>query len=241
MLNTGYIKLHRSLLDWEWYHDLNTRILFLHLLLTANYEDKKWMGMVVKRGQRVCSYKGLSQESGLSLQSVRTALNHLKSTGEVTYQAAPQYGLITISNYEKYQGLTDQPTNEQQAANKQLTNDQQQLKKDKEVKKDKKERIPPKSPQGFDAFWEAYPRKQSKAAALKAYQKIKPDGELLGVMLSVIERQKTSDQWRRDNGQYIPHPATWLNGRRWEDEGEGSTTRTNNPFLRMLREEESHG
>ena len=217
MLNTGYIKLYRSLLEWEWYGDINTRLLFLHLLITANYEDKKWMGKVIKRGQRVCSYKGLSEESGISVQSVRTALNHLKSTGEVTYQSGPQYGLVTISNYEKYQGLTDQPTSQQQTTNNQLTNDQQQLKKDKESKKVRN--IPPKSPKGFDEFWKAYPRKQSKTAALKAFEKLKPDSELLGVMLSAIKRQVESDQWKRDGGQYIPHPSTWLNGRRWEDEG----------------------
>lgn len=220
MLNTGYIKLHRSLLEWEWYGDINTRLLFLHLLITANYEDKKWMGKVIKRGQRVCSYKGLSEEIGISVQSVRTALNHLKSTSEVTYQSGPQYGLITISNYEKYQGLTDQPTSQQQATNNQLTSDQQQLKKDKESKKVRN--IPPIPPKGFDEFWKAYPRKQSKTAALKAFEKLKPDGELLGAMLSAIKRQVESDQWKRDGGQYIPHPSTWLNGRRWEDEGGNS-------------------
>ena len=69
----------------------------------------------------------------------------------------------------------------------------------------------------FDAFWKAYPKKVGKGAAEKAFKKIKPSGDLLQRMLSAIETQKQSDQWRRDNGQYIPNPATWLNQTRWED------------------------
>lgn len=70
----------------------------------------------------------------------------------------------------------------------------------------------------FDRFWEAYPRRQGKDAARKAWAKIRPDAALLEIMLSALERQRASDQWRRDGGRFIPLPATWLNGRRWEDE-----------------------
>ena len=49
----GWIKLHRKILDWEWYTDAPVRILFEHLLLTANSEDKKWRGMTIKRGQTI--------------------------------------------------------------------------------------------------------------------------------------------------------------------------------------------
>ena len=84
MLESGYIKLYRSLLTWEWYQDANTLRLFLHLILTANHFERKWRGITVKRGQRVCSYADLSGELGLSLQGVRTAVKHLKSTGELT-------------------------------------------------------------------------------------------------------------------------------------------------------------
>ena len=70
----------------------------------------------------------------------------------------------------------------------------------------------------FDRFWVAYPRHQGKEAARKAWEKLNPDAALLEIMLSALERQRASDQWRRDGGQFIPYPATWLNGRRWEDE-----------------------
>lgn len=78
---------------------------------------------------------------------------------------------------------------------------------------------PPKPPKGpaddrFDQFWQAYPKKVGKAAALKAWEKAKPD---LQAVLKALEWQKQSDQWRKDGGQYIPNPATWLNQGRWDD------------------------
>lgn len=73
-------------------------------------------------------------------------------------------------------------------------------------------------PAGFDEFWSAYPRKVSKPQALKAWRKLSPDTQALQAILAGIERDRRSEQWLRDGGQFIPHPATWLNGRRWEDE-----------------------
>ena len=68
----------------------------------------------------------------------------------------------------------------------------------------------------FDAFWEEYPKKVAKQDALKAWEKI--SAELTPQIMDGLRRWKNSDEWSRDDGRYIPHPATWLNGRRWEDE-----------------------
>ena len=73
-------------------------------------------------------------------------------------------------------------------------------------------------PEGFDSFWSAYPRKQAKPPAVKAFAKLSPDDAMLTTMLSALARQAASEQWRKDGGQFIPYPATWLNARRWEDE-----------------------
>ena len=89
--------------------------------------------------------------------------------------------------------------------------------------KNKAKNTPPKSPKGdgwereFDLFWEAYPRKKGKRDAMRAFAKLRGK-EDLSTLLSALERQKQSQQWTKDNGQYIPYPATWLNGCRWEDE-----------------------
>ena len=107
MLNKegSWIKIYRSLLDWEWYDDINTCRLFIHLLLTANYEDKKWHGMVIKRGQRFCSLSTLAEETGLSIKSIRVALTHLALTGEVAKETTRQGMLLTLVGYAKFQDI----------------------------------------------------------------------------------------------------------------------------------------
>ncbi len=148
MLTGGFIKIHRSLLEWEWYQDINTKTVFIHLLLTANYEDKNWKGNKICRGQKVTSYQNLANELNMSIQNVRTAIKHLISTGEITSNQQAKYSLITIKNYDKFQEVTSNLTDSQQSANKQLTSNQQatnnngrKKKKEKESKKDKNNNI----------------------------------------------------------------------------------------------------
>jgi len=106
MLEHGFVKIYRSLLNWEWYGDINTKTVFLHLLLTANYEPKKWRGEVINPGERVISLQGLSQETKLSIQKVRTAISHLKSTGEITQRKAAGAAILTVKNYARFQETT---------------------------------------------------------------------------------------------------------------------------------------
>ena len=130
---SGFIKLHRQLLDWEWYKDLPVRILFEHCLLRANYKTKNWQGIVIEVGSFVTSYDNLAFETGLTVQQVRTAIKKLKSTGEITTNSTNKFTLITVVNWEEYQvkevyptsNLTRSATNEQQTNNKRITNKQQ--------------------------------------------------------------------------------------------------------------------
>ena len=121
----GFVSLHRKITDWEWYKDTNTKALFLHLLLTANFADTRFMGKKIKRGQIVTSLASLAEETGLSVQNVKTSLKHLISTNEVTNVSTSQYRIITVVKYDEYQTPTDKVTNDQQTPNKGLTNDQQ--------------------------------------------------------------------------------------------------------------------
>lgn len=153
MLEEGYIKLYRSMLKWEWYDDINTKVLFLHLLLTVNHYDEQWHGVLVKRGSRISSYGKLASETGLSVKSVRTAINHLKSTGEVAHQATPNYGLFTVVNYEKYQQRADETADEGQTRGSQGADEGQQSKKArKQESKNKKEIHKEKSKIEFAEF-----------------------------------------------------------------------------------------
>lgn len=70
----------------------------------------------------------------------------------------------------------------------------------------------------FGKFWESYPRKKSKGKAERAWIKIRPDDNLCGAIIEGLERAKGSQDWQKENGRFIPHPATWLNARGWEDE-----------------------
>ena len=99
---------------------------------------------------------------------------------------------------------------------------------------------------GFDRFWEAYPRKVGKAAAARLWRTLHPDDALLGAMLDALERAAHTDQWQREAGRFIPHPATWLSQRRWEDELPDSLLarpRLNPGLLALqrLRHEEGRG
>ena len=141
MNNNGFIKLHRKMLDWTWYDDINTKVVFLHLLLTANYEDKTWHGIQIKRGQRLISYRNLADECGVTLQTVRTSVLKLKSTHEITLETTHNYTLVTIVNYDKYQSVekistqqvTQELTHEQHSSNTNIRNN----KKYKEINKEK--------------------------------------------------------------------------------------------------------
>ena len=86
---------------------------------------------------------------------------------------------------------------------------------------------------GFDVFWLKYPKKVGKLAAQKAWKKLKTPNTILPIILTAIEIQKQSEQWKKDHGTYIPNPATWLNRGSWEDELSNTVT-TQEPENRMF-------
>lgn len=118
----GWIKLHRKLLDWQWYDDTNIVRVFLHLLLKANFDIKGWHDISIERGQLVTSIKNLAAETHLSEMQIRRALTQLQKTKEITIETTNKYTMITICNYAKYQCID---SGEQQTNNNQTTNEQQ--------------------------------------------------------------------------------------------------------------------
>lgn len=128
---TTFIKLDRNILDWGWYRDGNTFRIFLHLLLTANIKPHMFLGVEIKRGEVATSYSAMSETLGISIRSVRTAISHLKSTGEVTIKRHPHFTVISIPNYDSYQANRQ---SNRLSADHQLTIDRQQSKNDKKEK-----------------------------------------------------------------------------------------------------------
>lgn len=134
-----YIKISRKITDWEWYKDVNTKVVFFHLLIKANWKPGKFQGVDIPRGSLATSLQTLSSETGLSVMNVRTALKHLKSTGELTVNQHPKFSVITINNYAKYQADNTLPNNllteDQQAANSRLTTIEEGKKERREEEK----------------------------------------------------------------------------------------------------------
>lgn len=99
----GYVKIHRKILEWSWYRDINTCRLFIHMLLKANWKEAGFRDTTVPRGSFVSSLDKLSEETMLTKREIRTAISHLKSTGEVTVKTTNRYSIFSIKNYELYQ------------------------------------------------------------------------------------------------------------------------------------------
>jgi len=143
---SGWVKIHRSIADWEWYTDANTMRLFFHLLINANHKPKRWKGVEIGAGQLVTSLDQLSLDLKLSVQKIRTSLSKLKSTHEITVKSTNRFTVVTINKWQQYQAREDVSINEtiseqqadqqasQQTDNKQVTTNKN-VKNEKKVKK----------------------------------------------------------------------------------------------------------
>jgi hypothetical protein len=139
-MSTGWIKLHRQLLEWEWYDDTNTKCLFLHCLLRANHSDTEWRGHNIKRGQFLTSVDTLTRETGLSVSQIRTSLKKLISTNEIASKSQARSTVITVLGYDSHQD-NDKPvdklmTMKSQADDNEIATDKNVI--IKECKNDKK-------------------------------------------------------------------------------------------------------
>lgn len=137
---SGYVKLSRDIMYWEWYQSPNVLRLFIHLVLKANFKENKWQGQLIKRGQLVTSINHIAAELRLSVQAVRTALHKLDKSGCVKLKTTNRFTLVTVVNYEFYQGKEAQSnkrhiistTKKQQSENKQITTTKERNKKNNE-------------------------------------------------------------------------------------------------------------
>jgi hypothetical protein len=145
---SGWVKMHRNITKWEWYDDSKMVHLFFHLVVSANHKEGNWKGQEVKRGQLITGRKKLSSLTGISEQSIRTCLDRLVSTNEITIKPTSKNSLITILNYDLYQESeiinqqsTIKSTNNQPTINQRSTTN----KNDNNVKNEKKvkEVVPP--------------------------------------------------------------------------------------------------
>jgi len=134
---TGWIKIHRKFLDWEWFNKSEAVHLFMYLVLKANHKDGQWQGIDIKKGQFVTSFGKISSDTGISLQTIRTLLKKFEKTNEINIQTTNKFTIVTICKYECYQQENELTntllTNEQQTTNKQLTTNKNDKKEKKEI------------------------------------------------------------------------------------------------------------
>lgn len=120
-----FIKVYRKFMEWEWYTDVNTTKLFIHCLLRANWKSGQWQGIGYNAGEFITSLPSLSKETGLSIQQVRTSLDKLSSTGELTSKTTDSVTgkklsknrIITVNNWDRYQGDNSQSNSQSNRQN----------------------------------------------------------------------------------------------------------------------------
>lgn len=139
----GYIKLFRSLLDWEWFDDSKTLHVFVYCLLRAGYKDATWKGINLKPGEFIGSRAQIAEKTRLTDSEVKTALMHLEKTGEITRKKAGKFTIYKVKNYSFYQQNADIST-EKRRQNADISTEKQpkdKKERSKEVKKERKKTI----------------------------------------------------------------------------------------------------
>jgi hypothetical protein len=198
MDQTGWVKLFRAIQEWEWYKVENMEHLYLHLIMNANRSDCTWRGVGVKRGDVVTGLFSLSERTGISVQSIRTCLNRLKSTGEITVKSTNKFTIITVCKYEDYQYENIEPNKH---PNKQLTNQlttvREEEKIEKKENKEKNKELFDFVPEDWKPLWSRWikyrqeikkPFKSEDSLKTNFKQLVKLSGNNLGIAEQIIEQ-----------------------------------------------------
>ena len=221
-MSTGWIKIHRQLLDWEWYDDINTSRLFIHLMITANHKDNNWRGIEIKRGSRLTSLDKLSSETSLSVSKIRTCIKKLISTNEIASKSHSQHTVFIMVNYDTYQG--DDKQDNKRLANESQTNDKRLAtnKNVKNVNNENKDRSSLVN-DSFDYWLNIYPssRRKNKVGCIKKYKA--KCAKLTDEQIIELSNAIATDVIKRvdllgEEIQFLPTSEPYLNQERWMDE-----------------------
>jgi len=217
LIDSGFIKLQRKILEWEWYDDIPTKTLFIHLLLKANFKDKTWRGILIKRGEFLTGRKELSKETGLSEQQIKTALNKLKLSQEIAVTTTNKFSIIKVENYCDYQ---DKKIDSNQQIEQPTTNDQTTIKQQstttKNEKKEKKE-VNSLIESQFKELWNEYKilhtPKGNKEKALDKFKKLLSKNKFE----DIIRGTKIYIKNCHTKNIYTKQVISFLNGETWKE------------------------
>ncbi len=252
-MNDGFILIHRKIVkEWEWYNNVNDRLVWFHCLLSANWCDGWYNGKLIPRGSFVTGRKKLSTEIGLTEQQVRTSLEHLKSTNNITIKSFNKYSVITINNYNKYQLPTNNITNNQPTSNQQVTNNQP-TSNHNIINNNEEQLITIKNNEDkiynnvdyeteFEELWKLYPKKQGKKDALKSYVKARKKGIDKETILNGLNNYVNYIKFKNIDDQFVKMGSSWFNQESWNDTYDLQKTiksERKNIFQELLEEEQN--
>src|SRR5690606_24965461 len=115
MVRSGYIRLHRRMLEWEWFTDSAVMHVFVYLLLSARWKDGKWKGIDVPAGSTITSYGTIAASCGLTEKQARRAMDALKSADVIRVTRAGKGQLVTLAKWEEYQEINNDEGREKAA------------------------------------------------------------------------------------------------------------------------------
>ena len=208
-MDGNYIKLSRGLLEWEWYTDINTTRLFIHMLLKANWKDGNFKGTTVPRGSVVSSIGKLSGETGLTEREIRAAITHLKKTGEETSKTTNKFTVFTVVKYDLYQ--TTDKQNDRQPTSNRHSNDilTTTIEEKKEGKKERN--TPPISPvERFADFAAVYPKTCTGYLAETEYCNAVDAGVSEADLIAAAKNYAIACQRKKTPARYIKNPENFL-------------------------------
>jgi hypothetical protein len=221
----GAILLSRALIDSEVFASEKLLKIWIWLLIKANFKERQvpikigagQSVVTIKRGQLLFGRLSAENELFIDGSTIYKCIKRLEKLKNIEINSNSHYSVITICNYEHYQDLNNyKVAAKEQPSNKQVTGKEQPSNtpnKDNNANKEKNVN----NAGGFIYFWTAYPKKVGKIDAERAWNKIKDKPEI-SIILKSIEDHKNTEQWKKENGQYIPNPATFINQGRWFDE-----------------------
>lgn len=210
----GCFHISRSLLQSEiWEKPPGWLKIWVFILSEARHQAKGRF----KVGEFITTYKEISEQCGTTYSVVDNCLRFLKKKKAITTRKTTLGIVVFVLNYTKYQCLknykTTQKTIDHETETIEGMDDTQECKNDKN---DKKESTNVDSKAQFEKFWKLYPNKKNRKKAFSIFQKLDP--QVIPKVLAALPLHIKSVDWQKDGGAFIPHPTTWLNGERWNDE-----------------------
>lgn len=218
-IENGYFLAARKLFKSEiWDKPAIWLKIWIYLIGNVNWNDTS----KINKGSGKFTYKQIMIETGANYNQVKATLDWLKKKESLMKVQGKLDTTITLCKYDKYQDPDQYKKESSMKAERKLKESSMKAGKKERKYQRKKEDIKTLNKKKillckFDQFWTRYPKKKAKKDALRAWEKIKFSDDLFEMIMKGLDEAIECEEWNKDKGQFIPLPATWLNGRRWGD------------------------